>query len=175
MKQNKRILRAPQERAFKDVGVFATTPFIYKGTATLGEYLVDHYKTPSVERLVKAEGTFHVRRFFTLQIRRLLDSSTGTTVALQYGEKSTILCSRGANDGLDPSWIKEEWFQRADHLYLSGYSFLSPAQLPTVRKAMRIAQGEGMSVSVSPPPANLINSSGGLTSLRRSPRSTSSS
>ena len=55
MNQNKRILRAPQERTFRDVGVFATTPFIYKGTATLGEYLVDHYKTTSVERPVKAE------------------------------------------------------------------------------------------------------------------------
>ena len=82
MKQNKRILRAPQERAFKDVGVFATTPFIYKGTVTLGEYLVDHYKTPGVERPVKAEGTFHARRFFTLQIRRREDSSTGYDVRL---------------------------------------------------------------------------------------------
>jgi len=82
MKQNKRILRAPQERAYRDVGVFATTPFIYKGTATLGEYLVDHYKTTSVERPVKAEGTFHARRFFTLRIRRLLDSSTGYEVRL---------------------------------------------------------------------------------------------
>jgi|GEM_PF-5527417 len=82
MKQNKRILRAPQERAFRDVGVFATTPFIYKGTVTLEKYLVDYYKTPSVERPVKAEGTFHARRFFTLQIRRLLDSSTGYEVRL---------------------------------------------------------------------------------------------
>ncbi len=82
MIQNKRGLRAPQERAFRDVGVFATTPFIYKGTATLGEYLVDHYKTPSVERPVKAEGTFHARRSFTLRIRRQVDSSTEYDVRL---------------------------------------------------------------------------------------------
>ena len=75
-------LRAPQERAFKDVGVFSTIPFFYKGTDTLGEYLVDHYKTPSVERPVKAEGTFHPRRFFTLQIRRRVDSLTGYDVRL---------------------------------------------------------------------------------------------
>ena len=75
-------LRAPQEKAFKDVGVLAGTPFIYKGTETLGEYLVDHYKTPSVERPVKAEGTFHTRRSFTLQIRRQADSSTGYDVRL---------------------------------------------------------------------------------------------
>ena len=81
MKQNKR-LPAPQKRAFRDVGVFATTPFIYKGTETLGEYLVDHYKTPSVERPVKAEGRFHARRFFTLQIRRRLGYSTGYEVRL---------------------------------------------------------------------------------------------
>ncbi len=85
---------------------------------------------------------------------------TGTIVALRYGTEITMLCSRGANDGLDPSWIKEEWFQRADHLYLSGYSFLSPAQLPAVKKAMRIAQRKGISISVSPPPANLICSFG---------------
>jgi len=85
---------------------------------------------------------------------------TGTIVALQYGENSTMLCSRGANDGLDPSWIRVDFFHRANHLHLSGYSFLSPAQLPAVKKAMRIAQEEGMSISVSPPPANLIDSFG---------------
>lgn len=82
MIQKKSSLRTLQERAFKDVGVFATTPFIYKGTEALREYLVDHYKTPSVERPVKAEGRFHARRFFTLQIRRRLDYSTGYEVRL---------------------------------------------------------------------------------------------
>jgi len=126
----------------------------------LGEYLADHYKTTSVERPVKAEGTFHARRFFTLHIRRWLDSSTGTIVALQYGEKSTMFCSRGANDDLDPSWIREDFFHDANHLHLSGYSFLFPAQLPAIQKAMRIAQRKGISISVSPPPANLIHSFG---------------
>jgi sugar/nucleoside kinase (ribokinase family) len=85
---------------------------------------------------------------------------TGMIVALQYGENSTMLCSRGANDGLDPSWIRVDFFHHANHLHLSGYSFLSPAQFPAVKKAMRIAQQEGMSISVSPPPANLIDSFG---------------
>ncbi len=90
---------------------------------------------------------------------------TGTIVALQYGNKSTMLCSRGANDGLDPSWIRDDFFHRANHLHLSGYSFLSPAQLPAVEKAMRIAQEEGMSISLSPPPANLIDSFGVISFL----------
>jgi len=85
---------------------------------------------------------------------------TGTIVALQYGEKSAMLCSRGANDGLDPSWIRDDFFHGANHLHLSGYSFLSPAQLPAVKKAKRITQEKGMSISVSPPPANLIDSFG---------------
>jgi len=113
------------------------------GNDLVGEFLVRSLIEQGIEVQVK-----HV------------ELPTGTIVALQYGEKSTMLCSRGANDGLDPSWIKEKWFQRADHLYLSGYSFLSPAQLPAVKKAMQIAQGEGMSTSVSPPPANLIHSFG---------------
>jgi len=113
------------------------------GTDLVGELLVRSLIEQGIEVQVK-----HV------------ELPTGTIVALQYGEKSTMLCSRGANDGLDPSWIKEKWFQRADHLHLSGYSFLSPAQLPAVKKAMRIAQRKGMSISVSPPPANLICSFG---------------
>jgi len=85
---------------------------------------------------------------------------TGTIVALQYGTESTMLCSRGANDGLDPSWIREDFFHGANHLHLSGYSLLSPAQLLAIQKAMRIAQGKDISISASPPPANLIHSFG---------------
>jgi len=113
------------------------------GNDIVGELLIHSLKEQGIDAQVK-----HV------------ELPTGTIVALQYGEKSTMLCSRGANDGLDPSWIKEECFLKADHLHLSGYSFLSPAQLPAVKKAMQIAQRKAISISVSPPPANLIHSFG---------------
>jgi len=113
------------------------------GNDIVGELLIHSLKEQGIDVQVK-----HV------------ELPTGTIVALQYGTESTMLCSRGANDGLDPSWIKEEWFLKADHLHLSGYSFLSPAQLPAVKKAMRIAQRKAISISVDPPPANLIHSFG---------------
>lgn len=100
-----------------------------------------------------------VEQGIDVQVKHV-DRPTGTIVALQYGTESTMLCSRGANDGLNPSWIREDFFHDANHLHLSGYSFLSPAQLPAIQKAMRITQRKAINISVDPPPANLIHSFG---------------
>lgn len=93
------------------------------------------------------------------QVKRV-DLPTGTIVSLRQGEGRTMLCSRGANDGLDPSWIKAEWFRGASHLHLSGYSFLSPSQRQAARRAIEIARASEMTISADPPPANLIHAFG---------------
>ena len=85
---------------------------------------------------------------------------TGTVVVIPEGEKSTILCSRGANDGLDIAQIADDLFENADHLHVSGYSLISPAQREAAIKAMIKAREACLTISVDPPPANLIRSVG---------------
>lgn len=89
-----------------------------------------------------------------------VDSPTGTIVALEQGGRRTMLCSRGANDGIEASWVKQEWFCGAQHLHLSGYAFLSPSQREAAHRAIDIGRALGMTISVDPPPANLIRTFG---------------
>jgi len=89
-----------------------------------------------------------------------VDTPTGTVVALTQREERTMLCSRGANDGIEPSWVKEECFRGANHLHLSGYTFFSLSQQKAARRAIEIALAHGMKISVDPPPANLIRAFG---------------
>lgn len=85
---------------------------------------------------------------------------SGTIVSLKKDGGKTMLCSRGANDMIDMSLIDETWFARANHLHLSGYTFLSDRQRAAARYALKVARSHRMSISVDPPPANLIMSFG---------------
>ncbi len=85
---------------------------------------------------------------------------TGTIISLTDGAERTMLCSRGANDGLDESFIDPAWFAGAAHLHLSGYALLSPGQAHATARAVRIAKDAGMSLSLTVPPANLIRNFG---------------
>ena len=85
---------------------------------------------------------------------------SGTIVSLNRDGGKTMLCSRGANDSMNRSFIDEKWFDGADHLHISGYAFLSEAQRAAARSAVAIAQSREMSISIDPPPANLISSYG---------------
>jgi len=82
--------------------------------------------------------------------------ATGTVVVLHRGNDRSIICSRGANDGLSPEEIDAEVFAEADHLHISGYAFLSPPQWEAAARAIELARDHGTSISVDPPPANLI-------------------
>ncbi len=108
-------------------------------------------------------GDLLVRSLETLGVEACVKRAalpTGTIVSLWTGAERTILCSRGANDGLDALWITEDPFRGADHLHLSGYSFLSPSQRAAARRAIAIARSRGMTISVDPPPANLVREFG---------------
>ncbi len=86
--------------------------------------------------------------------------NSGTVVSLARPDGRMFLCSRGANDGLSPAWLKDEWFTDADHLHLSGYAFLSPRQRQVAMRALALARMQGLTISIDPPPANLIASLG---------------
>ena len=114
----------------------------------VGDDLVGDFLAESLNR----DGvTHHLQRFA---------ARSGTIVSLRSDGGKTMLCSRGANDMIDPSLIDEEWFDGADHLHLSGYAFLSEVQRVATRHAISIAQFNKMSISIDPPPANLITSFG---------------
>ena len=88
------------------------------------------------------------------------DRPTGTILALQQGEERSMVCSRGANDGLAPDAVDPAVFVQADHLHISGYAFLSKPQVAAAQRAIELAKEHGLTVSVDPPPANLIVSAG---------------
>jgi ribokinase len=100
----------------------------------------------------------------TPRVRRV-DRPSGIVLSIRHGTERTMICCRGANDGLTPNWIREEAFQDADHLHLSGYTLLSDPQRESASRAIELARRRKILISVDPPPANLIESVG-LTPFR---------
>jgi ribokinase len=101
-----------------------------------------------------------------IPILQRVPQPSGVVVALHSTSDRSMLCSRGANDGLDPRRITGEVFQAADHLHVSGYAFLSDAQREAARTAISYARTAGISISVDPPPAGLIRRFGADRFLR---------
>ncbi len=88
------------------------------------------------------------------------DRPSGVILSLEQGAERTMICSRGANDGIRGDRIVASAVDDADHLHVSGYAFLSPAQRPAVERLIGLAYERGLSVSIDPPPANLIRDHG---------------
>jgi len=84
------------------------------------------------------------------------DRPSGVVLAWGQGDERAMVCSRGANDGILAEALDAAVFEQAAHGHVSGYSFLSPAQRPALERFLLLAKEHGMSVSVDPPPANLI-------------------
>ncbi len=71
-----------------------------------------------------------------------------------------MICSRGANDDLEAGWIDPHWPDGVDHLHVSGYALLAEGPRAAARRAIALAAAAGVSVSLTPPPANLIEAFG---------------
>jgi sugar/nucleoside kinase (ribokinase family) len=97
------------------------------------------------------------------------DRPSGVILALEQGEERSMVCSRGANDGIQADRIGESLFDDADHLHVSGYAFLSDAQGAAVDRALALARAAGIPISIDPPPANLIRVYGSEAFLDRLP------
>jgi len=67
---------------------------------------------------------------------RRVDMPSGAILAIRRGHERSMICSRGANDGLREEWIDRRWFDRADHLHLSGYAILADGQRAAARQAI---------------------------------------
>jgi sugar/nucleoside kinase (ribokinase family) len=78
------------------------------------------------------------------------ERETGRLVALldPSGERS-FLTDRGANDGLCDEDIPDALLAKAEHIHLSGYSFVAPSPRRAVRRAMERAAGVPVSVDTA--------------------------
>jgi sugar/nucleoside kinase (ribokinase family) len=104
-------------------------------------------------------GDLLVRSLEVCGIRPIVgrvEGPSGTILALKQGTERTMICSRGANDGLTAERIDEAAFDAADHLHISGYAFLSATQREAARRAIAIGCARAITISVDPPPASLI-------------------
>ena len=85
---------------------------------------------------------------------------SGTVLAIQMDDDRSMVCARGANDGLTPDWVSESLPQDSAHLHVSGYALLSDAQRESALRAFELAANYKMTRSLDPPPASLIRSFG---------------
>jgi len=85
--------------------------------------------------------------------------ATGRLIAIvdPSGERS-FLTDRGANDALEAADIPDALIEGADHIALSGYSFLAPAPREAARGV--IARAAGRPVSVDPASAEFLREIG---------------
>ena len=95
----------------------------------------------------------------TSSLRRT-NLASGAVLAIQQEDERSMVCSRGANDGLTEDWVSETLPRESNHLHVSGYALLSDAQRGAAIRAFTIAAGLEMSISIDPPPASLISSFG---------------
>lgn len=88
------------------------------------------------------------------------DLPSGAVLALQMKNDRSMVCARGANDGLTPEWVSETLLLDSDHLHVSGYALLSDAQRGAALRALELAATHQMTRSLDPPPASLIRAFG---------------
>jgi sugar/nucleoside kinase (ribokinase family) len=89
------------------------------------------------------------------------ERETGTCVVLVEpdGERS-MLPDTGANGGLSPDDIPPQVFRPGAHLHLSGYTLLNPGSRDAGRTVLSLAAEAGMTVSVDPSSAALLEAAG---------------
>lgn len=85
---------------------------------------------------------------------------TGKVFVLVDGAgERTMITDRGAGEALSPEDLPETLFT-AGHLHLSGYTLSGGSRRETAKKALRLARGAGMTVSVDPSSVPLLDSVG---------------
>ena len=85
---------------------------------------------------------------------------SGAVLAIQMAGDRSMVCARGANDGLTAGWVSQSLPDDSSHLHISGYALLSDAQREAAIRALAIAGDYGMTRSLDPPPDSLIRSFG---------------
>ncbi len=85
------------------------------------------------------------------------DRPTGTCVVLvEPGGERSMLPDPGANAALRPEDVPREVFRPGSHLHLSGYTLLREGSRAAGLRALAMARAAGMTVSVDPSSAALL-------------------
>jgi sugar/nucleoside kinase (ribokinase family) len=89
------------------------------------------------------------------------ERSTGTCLVLvEPGGERSMLPDTGANSSLTPADLPEQLFRPGTHLHLSGYTLLNEGSREAARAALASARQVGMTVSVDPSSAALLEKVG---------------
>ncbi|MBU1048939.1 carbohydrate kinase family protein [Candidatus Bipolaricaulota bacterium] len=91
---------------------------------------------------------------------RRTNLASGAVLAIEKDGDRSMVCARGANDGLTEDWVDETLPRDGTHLHVSGYALLSDAQRQAALHAFALAACQGMSLSLDPPPASLLQAFG---------------
>lgn len=86
--------------------------------------------------------------------------ASGAVLAIQDDDDRSMVCARGANDGLTEDWVSQQLPADSDHLHISGYALLSDTQRRAAVRALNLAADRHMSMSLDPPPASLLQAFG---------------
>lgn len=93
-----------------------------------------------------------------VRIARDAKLPTGKVFVMVDGEgERTMITDRGASEALGPDDVPESSFSPNSHLHLTGYMFSGGSRLEAAKKALRLADEAGMSVSVDPSSAPLLH------------------
>jgi sugar/nucleoside kinase (ribokinase family) len=86
---------------------------------------------------------------------------TGKVFVMVDGEgERTMITDRGASEALGSEDVPESFFYPDSHLHLTGYMFSEGSRREAARKALRLARGAGMGVSVDPSSVPLLEGVG---------------
>jgi len=86
--------------------------------------------------------------------------ATGKVFVLVDGAgERTMITDRGAGEALSPEDLPGTLFARG-HLHLSGYTLSGGSRRETAKRALRLARGSGMTVSVDPSSVPLLRAVG---------------
>jgi sugar/nucleoside kinase (ribokinase family) len=89
------------------------------------------------------------------------ERTTGTCVVLvELGGERSMLPDAGANATLAPEHLPQQPFRPEGHLHLSGYTLLNPGSRDAGLAALSLAAAAGMTVSVDPSSAALLEQVG---------------
>ena len=139
-------------RAGGSAGTFARTAAALGASVTFIGAIGDDLVGDLLEASLIQDG-------ITAKLRRTKLPS-GAVLALEMEDDRSMVCSRGANDGLTPGWVSETFPEHSDHLHISGYALLSEAQRSAALRAFDLAENLKMTRSLDPPPASLLRSFG---------------
>lgn len=97
----------------------------------------------------------------TPHLARDAELSTGKVFVLvdSAGER-TMITDRGAGENLSPTDLPNALFRSGAHLHLSGYTLSGGTRRDTALEALRLARKTGMTVSVDPSSAPLLEDIG---------------